>query len=409
MAAFGASNVLVRGRSRRGLALAVAAATPVLLTLLCDATGNEDLEGYVGLLAVAEVIGVFFLPAIAPNGFGFVNGERHGPLRADREGIGFRGRSLLSRAQIRHVAVEGLIGGRQIVHVSTLRPKDDVHIELEDDERARALVAALDLDPEKHVATFSVDEDPLRSRARWLAARVMIAAGALLIAAAVLYLARRNDFFLFALVPALLGYSLLLPRARARTDIALAADGLTLRHRGRQRSIPLSTIAEPTVSGNTATLVLTSGETLDLRFGGDNDETAALHHAAFMARLRQALGRRHRLPIADPGEAMLTKGEQATSDWAKHLSTLARAEEGYRVATVPPDTLWRIAEGVSAEPSARVGALVALHARLDDDARVRLQDLATRTAQRDLRAALEAAASGADPEEILAAYERTRS
>jgi hypothetical protein len=163
------------------------------------------------------------------------------------------------------------------------------------------------------------------------------------------------------------------------------------------------------VSGNTATLVLTSGETLDLRFGGDNDETAALHHAAFMARLRQALGRRHRLPIADPGEAMLTKGEQATSDWAKHLSTLARAEEGYRVATVPPDTLWRIAEGVSAEPSARVGALVALHARLDDDARVRLQDLATRTAQRDLRAALEAAASGADPEEILAAYERTRS
>ena len=36
-------------------------------------------------------------------------------------------------------------------------------------------------------------------------------------------------------------------------------------------------------------------------------------------------------------------------------------------------------------------------------------ETATRTAQRDLRAAMEAAASGADPEEILAAYERTRS
>ncbi len=406
MAAFGASDVLVRGRSRRGLALVVAAATPVLLTLLCEATGNEDLEGYVGLLAAAEVIGVLFLPAIAPNGFGFVNGERRGPLRADRDGIGVRGRSLLLRAHIRHVAVEGLIGGRQIVHVSALRAKDDIHIELEDDEKARALVIALDLDPEKHVATFSVDEDPLRSRVRWLAARLLVAAGALLIGAAVLYLARRNDFFLFAVVPALLGYSLLLPRARVRTDIALAADGLTLRHRGRQRSIPLSSISEPKVSGNTATLVLTNGETLDLRFGGDNDETAALHHGAFMARLRQALGRRDR--SRDPGEAMLTRGEQETSDWAKQLSALARAEEGYRVATVPPDTLWRIAEGSSAEPSARVGALVALHARLDDDARVRLQDLATRTAQRDLRAALEAAASGAEPEEILAAYESSR-
>jgi len=407
MAAFGASDVLVRGRSRRGLALALAAGAPVLLTLLCDATNNEELEGYVGLIAAAEVIGVFFLPAIAPNGFGFVNGERRGPLRADRDGIGFRGRSLLSRAQIRHVAVEGMIGGRQFVHVSALHAKNDVYIELDDAEKARALVVALDLDPEKHVATFSVDEDPLRSRTRWLGARLLIASGALLVAAAVVYVARRNEAFLLALVPALLVYSLLLPRARVRIDIALAADGLTLRHRGRQRSIPLSTIAESTVSGNTATLVLAGGETLDLRFGADNDETAALHQRAFVARLRQALGRRHR--PHDPGEAMLTKGEQDTSDWAKHLATLARAEEGYRVATVQPDTLWRIAEGPSAEPSARVGALVALHARLDDDARVRLQDLATRTAQRDLRAAMEAAASGADPEEILAAYERTRS
>jgi hypothetical protein len=223
----------------------------------------------------------------------------------------------------------------------------------------------------------------------------------------VIYLSRRNEALLLALVPALLVYALLLPRARVRTDIALAADGLTLRHRGRQRSIALSTIAELGVSGSTATLLLTSGEPLVLRFGADNDEKASLQHGAFVARLRQALGRRHR--PRDPGEALLTKGEQETSDWAKHLATLARAEEGYRVATVQPDTLWRIAEGTSAEPSARVGALVALHARLDDEARSRLQDLANRTAQSDLRAALEAAASGAEPDEILAAYERTRS
>lgn len=407
MSAFGASDVLVRGRSRRGLALAVAAGTPALLALLCEATGNAQLEDYVGLLAAGEAIGFFFLPAVAPNGIGFVNGERRGPLRADRDGIGFRGRSLLPRAQIRHVAIEGMLGGRQIVHVAALRAKDDVHIEVDDDVKARALVVALDLDPDKHVATFSVEEDPLRGRARWLAARLLIAAGALLVAGAVMYLARRNEAFLLALVPALLVYALVLPRARVRTDIAFAADGLTLRHRGVQRSIALSTIAELGVLGNTASLVLMSGETLVLRFGADNDEQAALQHGAFVTRLRHTLARRHR--PRDPGEALLTKGEQETSAWAKHLATLARAEEGYRVATVQPDTLWRIAEGTSAEPTARVGALIALHARLDDDARSRLQELANRTAQRDLRAALEAAASGAEPDEILAAYERTRS
>lgn len=407
MAAFGASDVLVRGRSRRGLALAVAAGTPVALTLLCELTGNEHLEDLVGLLAAGEAIGFFFLPAAAPNGIGFVRGERRGPVRADRDGIVFRGRSLLARAQIRHVAIEGMVGGRQIVHVSALRAKDDVHIEVADDEKARALVLALDLDPDKHVATFAVEEDPLRGRARWLAARVLIAFGALLVGGAVMYVARRNEAFLLALVPALLVYALALPRARVRTDLALAADGLTLRHRGRQRSIALSTIADLELSANTATLVITSGERLVLRFGSDTDDAASLQHGAFVARLRQTLGRRHR--PRDPGEALLAKGAQATLAWAQHLETIARPDEGYRVATMQPDTLWRIAEGAQAEPSARVGALVALHARLDDDARARLQDLASRTAQRDLRTALEAAAAGAEPDEILAAYERTRS
>jgi hypothetical protein len=407
MTAFGASDVLVRGASRRGLALAVAAGTPALLALLCEVTGSTELEAYVGLLAAGEIIGLFFLPAIAPNGIGIVNGERRGALRADRDGIGFRGRPLLARAQIRNVAVEGLVGGAQVVHVSALRAKHHVHIVLGDDEKARALVAALDLDPDKHVATFSVEEDPLRGRWRWLAARALIAVGAIAVAAAVLYVARDNQLLLLALVPALLVYSLVLPRARVRTDVELGADGITLPHRGRLRSIPLSTIAELRTQRNEATLALLDGEQLVLRFGGDNDGNAEIQHGAFVTRMRQTLGRRHR--PRDPGEALLTRGDRDTSDWARDLVTLTGEAEGYRVATMPAETLWRIAEGTVVEPTARVGALVALHATLDDDARVRLHDLATRTAQRDLRAALEAAASGADAEEIIEAYQRARS
>jgi len=382
----------------------IALALPALAGLVCEATDNGIYEEFVGLLAAAEAIGFFFLPVIAPNGIGLFNGERRGPLRANREGITFRGRPLIVRAQIRNAAIEGLPGGMQIVHLSALRAKHDVHIEVEDDTKARALLAALELEPDRHVATFTVHEDPLRSRLRWLAARLLIASGGLAASGIVLYLARANELLLLALVPTLLVYALLLPRARIFTDVVLGGDGLTFRHRGKQRSIPLSSIAEVRSEPNRAVVVLTSDENLLFRFGIEDDAKAAILHGAFLARVRQTLVKLHR--PRDPGEAQLTRGEQKTADWARHLLALGGAEEGYRVATLPEDTLWRIAEGTVAEPTARVGALVALRSRFDDDARARLSDLASRTAQPDLRAALEAAAGGAEVDAIIAAYEK---
>ncbi|HSO34393.1 MAG TPA: hypothetical protein VLT33_17775 [Labilithrix sp.] len=404
MAGFGASDVVVCGRSRRAAALVLGILLPLALGVLCEATGRQDLQELVALLGAGEAIFFFFLPLIAPNGIGLVTGERRGPLRADREGITFRGRPLLARAQIRNVAVQPRAGGVQSVHVSATRRQDDLHIELPDEEKVRALLAALDVDPEHHVATFSVEEDPLRSRARWLAARVLIGAGALALALAVLALARRNELVLLAVVPVLLVYALLLPRARAHADILLGADGLTLRHRGRPRSIPLSAIREVRSVKNVATLRLEGGEELVLRFGGDDDEKASVQHAAFTLRMRQTLARRG--SRHDPSEAVLARGAREGAEWSRHLQTLLRADEGYRVAAMPEETLWRIAEAAAAEPSARVGALVALRARLDDGARARLQGLAERTAQRELRAALEAAAEGAEADEIIAAYDR---
>lgn len=404
MPGFGASDVLVHGRSRRGAALAVGLFVPIAAGFLCEWTDHGDLSGCVALLAAVEAIGFLFLPAIAPNGISFITGDRRGPLRADRDGVTFRKKTVLWRAQIRNVAIEALPGGAQIVHFSAVRERDEIGVEVEDDRRARALVDALELDTDKHVSTFSVEEDPLRSRARWFAARALIAAGALALAAGVLYLARREELYLIALVPVLLVYALLLPRARVRTDVVLAADGLMLRHRGVERSIPLSSIAEVRRAKNEATLVLRSGEELVLRFGGEQDERASLQHAAFGERMREANLRRDR--PHDPAEALLARGGREASEWTRHLLDLGRASEGYRVATVHDESLWRIAEGTVAEPSARVGALVALRSRLDHDARCRLQALAERTAQRDLKAALEAAAEGAEAEAIILAYER---
>ncbi len=404
MAAFGASDVVVRGRSRRGAAMVIGLVVPVALGVFAEATDHEDLTGLVGLLAAVEAIAFFFLPAIAPNGIAFLNGERRGALRADREGLTFRGRVVLSRAQIRNVAVQPRAGGHQSVQISATNRGGDLHVDLEDEDKARALVAALDLDADRHVATFAVEEDPLRSRARWLAARGAIMAGGLGVTLIVLGFARQNELLLLAVVPALLVYALLVPRARLSVDLALGADGLTLRHRGRLRSIALSAIGELRSVKNTATLRLLDGEELVLRFGGDADEEAAVQHAAFALRMRQALVRRER--AHDPSEALLARGQRDGAVWSRELLALARPPDGYRIAAMPEETLWRIAEGSTAEPTARVGALVALRSRFDAAARERLQSLAARTAQRDLRAALEAAAEGAEPDAIIAAYDR---
>jgi hypothetical protein len=405
MAGFGASDVVVRGRSRRGTAMAVAILLPLAVGLLCEVTGNAEYEELVALFGAAEAIFFFFLPVLAPNGLGFVTGERRGAIRADREGITFRGSTLLTRGQIRNVAVQPHAGGVQSVHVSAARRQDGIVVVLADEAKARAFLDALDVDPERHVATFSVEEDPLRSRWRWLAARALVGAGGVALTLVVLSLARRNELLLLAIVPVLLVYALLLPRARRRSDIALGADGLTLRLRGRTRSIPLSTIAEVRPARNTVTLRIEGGETVVLRFGPDDDEPASVLRTAFSARLRQSLVRRDR--GHDPCEDRLARGQREQGEWSRHLQSLLGEGEGYRAAAMPEETLWRIAEGAAAEPSARVGALVALRTRIDEGARARLLGLAEHTAQRDLRAALEAAAEGADADAIIAAYDGT--
>ncbi len=94
-------------------------------------------------------------------------------------------------------------------------------------------------------------------------------------------LARRDELFLLAVVPALLVYALLLPRARLSTDVALVADGLT------------------------------------------------------------------------PSEALLARGQRDCRQWSRELRSIAHPEDGYRVAAMPEETLWRIAEAAAAEPTAQ--------------------------------------------------------
>lgn len=415
MAGFGATDVLLRGRSRRGLSFLIAVGVPLLAGFVCQITDLALYEEYVALFAAAEAIAFFMLPAVAEDGLSIVTGERRGPIRVDRKGITFSGRALLSRAQIKNVAVEALPDGMRVIHVSAVRQRASVLIELADESMASALVDALGFDVDRHVATFSVHEDPLRTRAKRLAARLLVLAGGAAIAFVLMWLSWRDEpLLLLTLVPSVLAYSLVIPKARIRTDVLLGVDGLMLRHRGRPRSIPLSSVVQVRqvrhddgVAPPESILALDGGEELLLRFGVETEASACAQHAAFVTRIRQVLARRHR--PRETGESLLRRGDRIAKEWVEHLSSLSRLDEGYRVATLPDESLWRVAESAVSHPSARVGALVALCApsvHFDATSRARLQRLVDQTAQRDLRAAFEAAARGDSGAEIISAYDR---
>lgn len=417
MAGFGATDVLVRGRSRRGLSFLIAVGVPFLAGFVCRITDNSLYEDHVALFAAAEAIAFFMLPAIAEDGLSIVTGERRGPIRVDREGITFSGRALLSRAQIKNVAVEALPDGMRVIHVSAMRQRASVLVELADEAMACALIDALGFDVDRHVATFSVHEDPLRTQMKRFVARLLVLAGGAAIAFVVMWLSWRGEpLFLLMLVPAVLVYSLVIPKARIRTDVRLGVDGLMLRHRGRPRSVPLSSIVqvrqvrhEDGVAPPESILALEGGEELLLRFGVETEASASAQHAAFVTRIRQVLARRHR--PRETGESLLRRGDRDAKEWARHLSSLSSIDEGYRVATLPDESLWRVAESAVSDPSARVGALVALCApsvHFDAASRARLQCLVDQTAQRDLRAAFEAAWRGDSGAEIIVAYDRAR-
>ncbi|MBX3187757.1 MAG: hypothetical protein KF819_12110 [Labilithrix sp.] len=406
MPRFGHSDVLVRGRSRRGLALVLGIVVPLVLAVLCEVTGNGALQPLVALLVGVEAIVFFFLPAIAPEGI--LTGEQRGALKADREGIVFRGKRILAREQIRNVAVEPQPGGARIVRVSAQRARDGVDIEIADDEGVRALLDALELAYDAHVATFSVEEGPLRSPGRRLLARGLVIAGALAIVGGVLLVARREELVLLAMAPLLLVYALVVPRARLHADVVLGADGLVVRFHGKLRTISLASIIEARSVKNEVTLVL-GDESVLLRFGPDAD-VGSVQSASFVARLRQARVRLEGPREREPVEALLARGTRAADAWVEHLRAIGAGDDGYRTARVPDEALWRVVEAAGSEPTARVGAMIVLRERAAErgaeEVSPRLRVLAERTAGHDLRAAMEAAAEGDADAAIVSAYDR---
>ncbi|MDB4945417.1 MAG: hypothetical protein JWP97_4951 [Labilithrix sp.] len=100
---------------------------------------------------------------------------------------------------------------------------------------------------------------------------------------------------------------------------------------------------------------------------------------------------------------LLERGARSAAGWIKDLRTLTESGgTGYRVAMVPPETLWDLALDPAARPELRVGAVLALRVDLDDDGRRKLHDAAEASASPRVRVALEAAAAGLDDDGLEA-------
>jgi hypothetical protein len=202
----------------------------------------------------------------------------------------------------------------------------------------------------------------------------------------------------------LFGYLIVGIQALLPQTVEVGEDGVMLRSLGRRRFIRFDRIAAVTKNEVGVNLRLHGGSDVELLLSqkekADPKRVDALHTAIENARTDYAL-----LTRAEE-EALLVRGSRDLETWTKDMRALGEGgRSGYRAIAIPEERLWNVVENASADPSAREGAAIALHARLDDEGRDRLRVAAGGIAAPRLRIALTTIAETAEPERIRVALD----
>jgi len=192
----------------------------------------------------------------------------------------------------------------------------------------------------------------------------------------------------------ILGLQVLMPQT-----VEVGADGVMLRTVGWRRFVPYSKIEDVEVTPLGIELVLYSGRRLEIRLtqkANAQMERVESLLSAIEDERKAAAAIRHQ-----EEELLLARGQKDLDAWLAEMRALGEgARGGYRSLAIPQERLWEIVENPSADPSARTGAAIALHATLDDDGRARLATVAAATAAPRLRVALEGFASEKDADRV---------
>lgn len=168
----------------------------------------------------------------------------------------------------------------------------------------------------------------------------------------------------------------------------------------RRRFVAHESIVDIEQTSDRVVLALASGTRYEIHTGGGQQHTALVERLVEATRVN--LSAEHAEPIA-----LLRQGGRTPGAWVRELREHGSVAGGaYRAMALPEETLWRVALDPSERPNHRIGAGLALRAKLDDAGRARLRVAAGAAASPRVRIALEAVANENEDELVAAALQR---
>ncbi|HEY2365201.1 MAG TPA: hypothetical protein VGH87_02405, partial [Polyangiaceae bacterium] len=267
---------------------------------------------------------------------------------------------------------------------------DAIDVSIGDEASALELLRALGTDPAQSIARFRVYEGVFANKKAQTVVTMMIGIGAInalnLLPASI----KGVGFLALALLTIL---------NALRSTVLVGPDGIRVVSPWRlvRKFISFADVARAEASAWGVTLTLKSEKTIELRTAAQaktKDETRDALVARVNAGIASLVARG---PSVDAA-ALVARGGRAIDEWMKALAAIANPKASYRAPSVPVESFWRVLEDPAADPTARVGAAMALRKQLDDEGRARVRVVAENSAHPKVRVALDALAGDRDEE-----------
>jgi hypothetical protein len=300
-------------------------------------------------------------------------------VHADAHGLSFDGALYMPRGSITSAYGAATDDGLYAVHVEGGFLRRACVVYLDSEKQGGDLLAALHADSSSSAAHFRA-LPPWAKHIRWLAILLTTSPWVLI------NLLRHIPAWGVMLLASLYGVLLLPTFLPQRVDVG--HDGVFLRWLGNKRFLPFAAIETVIATKLGVDVFLRDGRHVEIRLT-QKDGGADAQVKALVARINEGIAAQSDLTRADE-EAFLARTGRDLETWLRDMRALGAGEMGgYRSPSIPRERLWAVVENPAADPSAREGAALALHATLDADERARLATLAQKTAQPRLRVALD--------------------
>ncbi len=275
-------------------------------------------------------------------------------------------------------------------HVRVSNGLDAIDVSMGDEASALELLRALGTDPERSVARFRVYEGIFANKRAQTAVTMVVGIGAINTLSVLPAGIKGVGFFALAVLTVL---------NALRSTVLVGPDGILVVSSWRfsRKFIAFAAVAGAATTQWGVTLTLKSGKTIELRTTARpraNDETRDALFVRVNAGIAALAARE---PSVDAA-TLVARGGQGVDEWMKTLAAIANPATSYRALAVPAESFWRVLEDPAADPTARVGAAMALRQRLDDDGRARVRVVAENSVHPKVRVALDALAADRDEE-----------